>query len=217
MAAKQQRQQVPRRSPGRPSPDNAAEIDELLLDVALAEFIEHGYGGASMSRIVRNARISKTTLYARFASKADIFKAIVDRQINQQSPGELLVDVSGALSLEQGLKNFALHMLEASLSGDMLEINRLMLAESRRFPELAESASRRTRLGVERIAAFICASDAAAGASEQLATEAAEVFIYAIRGRYVEIAAFAEIPPIATFEPWLDSLIAILCRRLENA
>src|SRR3546814_5695128 len=47
------------------------------------EFCTHGYGATSLNQIVRAAGVSKTTLYARFASKNELFRAIMHEQIER--------------------------------------------------------------------------------------------------------------------------------------
>ena len=60
--------EAPRRPRGRPKLEDVAQIESRLLDVALQEFLAEGYGGTSLTRIVKAAGISKTTLYTRLSS-----------------------------------------------------------------------------------------------------------------------------------------------------
>jgi AcrR family transcriptional regulator len=52
----------------------------LILDVAFGLFLEHGYKGTSMDAIARAAGVTKPVIYACFASKADLFGALLDRE-----------------------------------------------------------------------------------------------------------------------------------------
>ena len=61
-----------------------------MLDVALREFLQLGYGSTSMTRIVQAAGVSKTTLYSRYPSKEDLFRAIIYEQIDRLSPSTSL-------------------------------------------------------------------------------------------------------------------------------
>ena len=65
-----------RRPRGRPRPEEVADIEDKLLTVALQEFQEQGYGAASVTRIVKTAGMSKTTLYSRYPSKEQLFRAL---------------------------------------------------------------------------------------------------------------------------------------------
>jgi len=172
---------------GRPKLKDVAAIDDKLLAIALREFLEHGYGGASMANIVKIAGGSKTTLYSRYASKEALFRAIVYDQIEDLAPSESLQSNSRPLDLEQGLNSYANHMLELSLQGELLGVNRLIYSESHRFPELGAAAAERTELGIQRIAEFIRECAKRDGIACKDPDSVAEAFILMIRGWYVNI------------------------------
>jgi TetR/AcrR family transcriptional regulator, mexJK operon transcriptional repressor len=50
-----------------------------ILDGAREVFLEHGFESASMDLVAATAGVSKATIYAYFASKVDLFRAIVQR------------------------------------------------------------------------------------------------------------------------------------------
>ncbi len=52
----------------------------LILDVAFELFLERGYKGTSMDAIARAAEVTKPVVYACFASKAELFGALLDRE-----------------------------------------------------------------------------------------------------------------------------------------
>jgi len=172
---------------GRPKLGDVAAIDDKLLAIALREFLQHGYGGASMANIVKIAGVSKTTLYSRYASKEELFRAIVHDQIEALDPPAALQSNVGPLDLEQGLNSYANHMLELSLQGDLLGVNRLIYSESHRFPELGAAAAERTELGITRIAEFIRECAKRDGVACKDPASVAEAFILMIRGWYVNI------------------------------
>ncbi len=186
MSASQQTDVKPGRSPGRPKPADVAALERRLLAVALKEFLQHGYGGTSMARIVRIAEVSKTTLYSRFPSKAALFRAIIHQQIEHLSPSAPLRSRAGPERLASGLASYANHMLERNLQGELLGINRLMYSESHRFPELG-AAAERTELGIRRIADFIRECAVADGVPCRDPEGAAEVFICTMRGWFVNV------------------------------
>jgi len=174
-------------SRGRPTLEDTAAIEQKLLSVALNEFLQHGYGGSSLARIVQVARISKTTLYSRYPSKEDLFRAIIYAQIELMSPSTSLKSDTGPLDLEQGLNSYANHTLETSLQGDMLGVNRLIYSESHRFPELGAAAAERTALGIKRISSFIRECAVKDGIACKDPDTVAEVFILTIRGWYINV------------------------------
>lgn len=71
------------RTRGRPSPETAARIDQEILLAARDLFFAQGYESTSMAMIVKAAGVSKTTLYARYATKADLFKATLDLAVDR--------------------------------------------------------------------------------------------------------------------------------------
>ncbi|MFV8819413.1 TetR/AcrR family transcriptional regulator [Haliea sp. E17] len=206
----------PRRTRGRPRLDEVADIENTLLDVALEEFLQHGYGGASVSRIVKNARMSKTTVYSRFSSKEALFHGIIEAQIARLAPDSVLNAGNQTLSLEEGLEAFANHILERSFEGEMLSVNRLMYSESHRFPELAAEAARRSQLGIQRIADFIRERAALDGVPCNDPQSVAEVFILTVRGWYIDILLTGGSVTAQQRRDWVRKSVRVLTTAREN-
>ena len=181
------RVRAPRRTRGRPNQRDATALENRLLELGLKEFLEHGYGGASLNRIIAAAGVSKSTLYARCASKAALFRAIIYQQIGNIAASTKLGTALGGRSLEKGLIDYANYALEMSLKGDVLAINRLIYSEAHRFPELGAAAAERSSLGVRHIADFIGKCCSAEGKKCAGADSAAEAFILMLRGWYVNV------------------------------
>ncbi len=55
----------------------------LLFDAALKEFSTHGYEGASLGRIAREAGVTRTVLYDHFPSKRALFGALLEAKHDQ--------------------------------------------------------------------------------------------------------------------------------------
>jgi TetR/AcrR family transcriptional regulator, mexJK operon transcriptional repressor len=145
-----------RRRGGRPSREEAALLSERILDAATELFLGEGYGATSIEAIAQRAGISKRTFYHRFPDKAALFAAVVHRIIEGLRPpaGTTLYEGSG---LDEILGQLARLLLRAALAPMALALNRLMIAEAQRFPELAAIAARegsRTEV-VGRIAAML--------------------------------------------------------------
>ncbi len=60
------------------------ETRERLLDAAAEEFRRHGYGGASLDAIAASAGYTKGAIYSNFETKADLFRALVDRHQEEE-------------------------------------------------------------------------------------------------------------------------------------
>ncbi len=130
----------PRRG-GRPSREEAARLGERILDVATELFLAEGYGATSIEAIAQRAGISKRTFYYRFPDKAALFAAVVHRIIQGLRPpaGTPLYEGDG---LDEILRRLARLLLRAALAPMALALNRLIIAEAQRFPELAAIAAR---------------------------------------------------------------------------
>jgi TetR/AcrR family transcriptional repressor of mexJK operon len=127
----------PRRG-GRPSREQSAKLEDKILDAAAALFFSEGYGATSVEEIARRARISKRTFYARFEDKAAAFRAVVRRVILRLRPAAIVVDqLFKGSNVEEVLRRLAPIILRASLSPEALALQRVVLAEAARFPELA--------------------------------------------------------------------------------
>lgn len=200
----------PKSTRGRPRPEDVAVIESKLLAVALTEFLQHGYGGASMNKIVTAAGMSKTTLYSRFPSKEELFRAIIYAQIDRLSPSASLKSVDGAFDLERGLKSYANHMLELNLQGELLGVNRLIYSESHRFSELGAAAAERTELGIKRISGFIRECAVADKLSCKDSEGVAEAFILMIRGWYVNVMLTNRDVSASQREEWVNRAVRTL-------
>ena len=91
--------------------------------------------------MAQRARISKRTFYHRFPDKAALFSAVVRRFIEGLRPPAGTPLYEGG-SLEEVLRRLARLMLRAVLIPTALSLNRLMVAEAQRFPELAAIVAR---------------------------------------------------------------------------
>jgi TetR/AcrR family transcriptional repressor of mexJK operon len=132
---------APLRRGGRPSREAAALLGERILDVATELFLAEGYGATSIEAVAQHARISKRTFYHRFPDKAALFGAVVHRIIEELRPPAGTPLYEGR-DLEEVLGRLARLMLRAVLMPMALALNRLMVAEAQRFPELAAIVGR---------------------------------------------------------------------------
>jgi len=198
-----------KRNRGRPRLADVADIENKLLEVAMREFVNHGYGGASMNNIVKEAGVSKTTLYSRFPSKKDLFTALIVAQAMRLAPSKLLEFEfrPGQPNLSRGLKAYAKFTLEHSLRGELLGINRLLYAESHRFPELRDLAQRRLEMGVERVQQFIEGCARFEGYTVAHSRRVAEAFMMLMRGWQVTSVVVNENVSSREIDEWVDSVV----------
>lgn len=126
---------------GRPSREDAERIGESILAAATEMFLAQGYGATSIEAIAQALRISKRTFYHRYKDKAELFDAVVHGIVDRMKPPDMSRLFVGA-NLEEVLLRVGDLALQASLSPQGLALQRLILSESKRFPELAAIASR---------------------------------------------------------------------------
>src|SRR6476620_7613047 len=53
---------------------------EAILDAAVVEFGRHGFRRVALDDVARRARVSRTTIYRRFANKDELVAAVVERE-----------------------------------------------------------------------------------------------------------------------------------------
>jgi AcrR family transcriptional regulator len=199
-----------RRSPGRPRLDQVAAIDDQLLTFALREFVEHGYGAASLNRLIAAAGLSKTTLYSRFSSKEKLFAAVMRQQIDRLAAASSLRSETGRADLVKGLRAYANRSLEVSLEPDFLAINRLIYSEAHRFSELGQVAADRTEAGIRQIARFISECAEVDGIPCKDPQGAAQAFILMLRGWFVNVMLTERVVPASEREAWVRRCVQIL-------
>lgn len=108
-----------------------------ILVVAHDYFLEHGFGGTTMSGIATEMGGSKSTLWKHFPSKEILFAAVVDRAASLfRAQLSQLLDPSE--SIETTLKRACYTFIERMTSPDANALYRLIISEGRRFPELGK-------------------------------------------------------------------------------
>ena len=139
---------------GRPRRELAGEVEERILDAAGKVFLERGFEGASVEEIAEVARAGKPTIYTRYASKEALFSAVVARKVRANTSIERVTAMGS--TIEQRLEAIASVLLGRILSLESIGLMRAVVAEARRFPDLAISVKRQARdLGIESVARLL--------------------------------------------------------------
>src|SRR3954454_13807505 len=97
-------------------------------------FLRHGFEGASMDGIAATAGVSKMTVYRYFRSKEELFAGVI-RDLCERIIDE---DLERMLEreAEEALRGIARKSAATRFARDTVELHRIVLAESRRFPVL---------------------------------------------------------------------------------
>jgi AcrR family transcriptional regulator len=75
---------------------------EALLDSASACFFESGFAATSLDHVAQRARVTKGAIYHHFASKRDLFLAVLERQ-QEHSVGSVTLAVDTAADAWNGI------------------------------------------------------------------------------------------------------------------
>lgn len=104
-----------------------------ILEAATQLFLKVGYEQASIDAILLESGGSKSTLYAYFPTKEDLFRAVIDNVVDNDVAAALEVTGNARLVLLE----FALQRMRAVLSARHRAVIGLVIAERDRFPDLA--------------------------------------------------------------------------------
>jgi AcrR family transcriptional regulator len=111
---------------------------EEITSAALELFVEHGYAATRLEDVAARAGISKGTLYLYFANKEELFKAVVREALVAR-----MAEFRDQIAHYQGstadlLRVLVLGWWEKIGSTRISGIPKLIVAEARNFPEIAE-------------------------------------------------------------------------------
>ena len=124
---------------GKPRAPRKGKSDakrEAILSGAKSVFLECGFGGTSMDELSARAGVSKMTVYRHFRSKEDLFAGVIT-ELCRQIVAEDLEPVF-EMSPEEALRCYARRMIDIVFAPDTIELHRIVIAESRRFPVLGK-------------------------------------------------------------------------------
>jgi AcrR family transcriptional regulator len=121
---------------GRPALKESEVRLQRVLDVAKRNFLFADLE-TSLDDIARESGIAKKAIYSRFGCKAGLFSAII-QPLRQSRIAELQDIVIESKRPESMLEAAALQLLDVSTRAEMIELQRLLLVESRRFPDLID-------------------------------------------------------------------------------
>ena len=109
-----------------------------LLDAALALFVEKGFAASRAEEVAQRAGVSKGTLYLYYPSKEELFKAVVRQNLSSliAEGEEMAAQFEGSSSELLGclLRTWWERVGNTPAAG----IHKIVLAEVRNFPELAQ-------------------------------------------------------------------------------
>ncbi len=110
---------------------------ERILAASEPLFLEFGYAATSMNLVANRAGVSKSTLYARFSSKEELFAATIQAACKRHDadvPLEALAD----LPLEDALFQVGRRFVDLLWSPGAIRTRQSAVSEAARLPEVGE-------------------------------------------------------------------------------
>lgn len=114
---------------------------EQILQGATRVFLQHGYAGTSMDRVAAEAGVSKQTIYSHFQDKEGLFTALIERVTTRQLQAEIGSEPFQAQPSVL-LRQIGQGFLAKRGDQEYISLLRVIIAESARFPELAQLYTR---------------------------------------------------------------------------
>ena len=142
---------------GRPSADQAGDVDRRILDAATDLFLRMGYDATSCDQVVAQAGAGKASLYARYANKEALFAAVVRRMVDHTLVPSGVVPWH--LCVQDRLRAVGHSLLEHALTPEAVALMRVVVTTAHRMPDLARLVDR-----IGRDGGVTCVAHAIAGA-----------------------------------------------------
>jgi len=115
---------------------------KAIVQLAAVRFLDQGYAGTTMSGIAAALGGSKGTLWRYFPSKELLFVAVVDR-LTEEFYMHLSQILNECQDFESTMRRFCQEFVQKITSPQGYSLLKLVVAESRRFPEIAATFNER--------------------------------------------------------------------------
>ncbi len=110
---------------------------EAIVAAAERLFLKRGFGAVSMDELATAAGVARRTLYNQFASKEEIFREML-LKVSRQLEGAFPPGIETQGDVEDVLRVVARVILELHKNPEYLGFLRMVVADSRQFPWIAE-------------------------------------------------------------------------------
>ncbi|WP_138471621.1 TetR/AcrR family transcriptional regulator [Poseidonocella sp. HB161398] len=126
---------MPRRRRRKPAAGEDPAKRAQILDGAREVFARLGFDAASMNDITRESGVSKSTIYVYFASKEDLFEALL-AQTRERLLGEITAELDRPGSVAEVLGRYGRHLARTICSENVISAHRTVIGVTERRPEL---------------------------------------------------------------------------------
>ncbi|SCW52167.1 transcriptional regulator, TetR family [Sphingobium faniae] len=131
----------------------AAQRYDMLLTVALEEFLNKGFVGANLDEIAERSKVSKMTIYRKIGDKEALFLLTAEQAVRNLKPSyEAIIEMGGP-------PRDVIGRLVAAGSTDRgdhsIDLLRLAISEAKQFPTISKRLLAKTRDIVQPIARYL--------------------------------------------------------------
>jgi AcrR family transcriptional regulator len=203
------------RATGRPTRAGTQQLSEDLRQAALTLFLEGGYEGTTLEAIAGAAGTTKPSLYVRFPDKESLFTGVFEWAIGQPDWPVPEIRPPDLDDLEGALRSIADSAARRATHPSMVGLNRIVVAQAGRFPDLAQQAfaasSAQARLVVELLQRHSAKGAIVADEPDVLA----ELFLDLVTARPARFAAFGVAQSAAALRRYTDVAVTLFLRGLR--
>jgi AcrR family transcriptional regulator len=125
-----------------------------ILAIASKMFIAAGYTDTTLEAVGKAAGVTKRTIYELVGDKTELFRAVCDHCHADIGEFHLDLPVSGE-SLRGNLVQLAHELIAHALSDETIAVERTVVIEQARFPDLLRDITRRNRQSLNRKIAVV--------------------------------------------------------------
>lgn len=113
---------------------------DIILSAATRVFLNHGYGGARMDLVAKEAGLARRTVYNQFPDgKEALFRAVVQRMWSAFETMNIASDEAALSDPAVGLRRIGYATAEFWRSPLAIRFLRMVIGEGMRFPDLTQS------------------------------------------------------------------------------
>jgi AcrR family transcriptional regulator len=127
---------------------------EAIVAASERLFLERGFGSVSMDELAEAAGVARRTLYNQFASKEEIFREMLGR-VSGQLEGAFPSGIETQGDVEDVLRLVARMILGLHKQPGYLGFLRMVVADSRQFPWIAEAFAAVMEPQTERLTRYL--------------------------------------------------------------
>jgi len=127
---------------------------QAIVDAAQRLFLERGFGAVSMDELAEAAGVARRTLYNQFASKEEIFREMLSA-VSGQLEGAFPAGVETSGDVEHVLRLVARTILDLHTHPEYLGFLRMVVADSRQFPWIAQEFAAVMDPQTERLSRYL--------------------------------------------------------------